>query len=136
MSNESSLLRYVVQERFETALDLLRTELENEGLRIPAETDVSGTIRAQLGLDLWPCRVLHVCCPLSLLQAAVIDPAETASLPLRVIVTGRDRQTVVRVSRSTDCQDGNRDAKVTVLASLLLARFQKIMEKLGEPQLV
>ena len=135
MSNESSP-RYVVQESYETALKLLRTELENEGLRVPAETDVSGTIRAKLGLDLWPCRVLHVCCPLSLLEAAVIDPAETAFLPVQVIVTGRDGQTVVRVSRSTNCQDGSRDRRVTVLASILQSRVQKIMERLGEPQIV
>ncbi len=135
MSNESSVLTYVVQEPYETALKLLRRELENEGLRVPAETDVSGTIRAKLGLDLWPCRVLHVCCPLFLLQAAVIDPAETAFLPVRVVISGRERQTVIRLARSTTCPDDSRDRRVAVLASMLLSQVQKIMEKIGAPQI-
>ncbi|MBI4441810.1 MAG: DUF302 domain-containing protein [Acidobacteria bacterium] len=137
MSNEPSATTYVLQEPYEKALKLLRTELENEGLRVPVEMDVSGEIRAELGLDLRPCRVLYVCCPWLLLQAAVIDRSTVAFLPLRLVVSGRSySETVVRVVRSTNNQDSSLDRRVTVLASTLLDRVQRIVEKICAPQLV
>jgi len=136
MNSESSRATYVIQEPYEKALARLRRELEDEGLKIPSEMDVSGTIREKLGLDLWPCRVLHVCCPFSLLWAAVRDPAETAFLPVRIVVSGRDQETVVRLANFADSQKDGRDKKSVVLASLLLARVQTIVEKIGAPQFI
>ena len=137
MSNERSMTTYVLQESYEKALKLLRAELENEGLKVPVEMDVSATIREELGLDLRPCRVLYVCCPWYLLQAAVIDPSAAAFVPLRVVVSGRDLQpTVVRLIPSTNHQDSSLDRRVAVLASTLLDRVQPIVEKICAPQLV
>lgn len=136
MSNESSMTTYILQEPYEKALKLLRTELENEGLRVPVEMDVSGEIREELGLDLRPCRVLYVCCPWLLLQAAVMDRSAVAFLPLRLVVSGRGLQTVVRLLGSANQQDSSLDRRVSVLASTLLDRVQRIVEKICAPQLV
>jgi len=136
MSNDHSTTRYVLAEPYEKALKLLRAELVNCGLRIPAEMDVSDAIREGLGLKLNPCRVLYVCCLWYLLQAAVVDRSATAIVPLRVVVWERGEQTVVRLLESADAEDGGLDSRVHVLANTLMSRVQQIVEKIGAPQLV
>ena len=136
MNDEHSMTKYILQESYEKTLKLLRAELVNCGLRIPAEMDVSDTIREGLGLHLNPCRVLYVCCPWYLLQAAVVDRSATAIVPLRVVVWERGGQTVVRLLESADAEDGGLDSRVHVLANTLLYRVQQIVEKICAPQLV
>ena len=136
MSDELTMTKYILQESYEKTLKLLRAELVNCGLRIPAEMDVSDTIREGLGLHLNPCRVLYVCCPWYLLQAAVVDRSATGIVPLRVVVWERGGQTVVRLLESADAQDGGLDSRVSVLANTLMSRVQQIVEKIGAPQLV
>ncbi|MBI4481056.1 MAG: DUF302 domain-containing protein [Acidobacteria bacterium] len=136
MSNDRSTTRYVLEEPYEKALKLLRAELVNCELRIPVEMDVSDTIREGLGLHLNPCRVLYVCCPWYLLQAAVVDRSATGIVPLRIVVWERGEQTVVRLLDSADAEDGGLDSRVSVLANTLMSRVQQIVERIGAPQLV
>ncbi len=98
MSAEGPTSTYVIRRPHEEALKLLKRGLAEEGLRIPMEMDVSAMIRRELGLDWSPCRVLGVCCPLLMLEAVVMDAAAPAFLPLHLVVSGSDTETLVRLS--------------------------------------
>src|SRR3982751_4673709 len=83
------------------ALKLIRRALAEEGLTIAADFDMAGRVRKALRLDLPPCTVLCVDCPMSLLEALALDRSAAVLLPLHLVVAGQDGSTLVHLLNPT-----------------------------------
>lgn len=88
---------FVLDAEHGRVLKTLRAALKKRGLTVPLEFDAARSIRQEMGVQLAPCRVLCVCCPLLLLHSAVVDDSGMAFFPLHVVVSRHQRQTRVRV---------------------------------------
>lgn len=91
----SSVMLYVVQAQVGTAVKRLRASLEASRLTVLCDLDVTESIRSALGVELAPCRILSVACPLLLLQAAVSDPARLAVFVVRMVVIEKNHRTQI-----------------------------------------
>ncbi|MBI3696175.1 MAG: DUF302 domain-containing protein [Acidobacteria bacterium] len=136
MRNEPIRSTYVVQEPYQRALKLIRTALRDEGLRVSLETDISGTIRQELGVDLTPCKVLHVCCPLLLLQAVVMDTSAAAFLPFHLVVSADGSQTLVHLIDPAATYENDLPGGIKIPLGRLLARIRQCLEKIGAREAV
>ena len=130
MSGERITSTYVLPEPYERAVELLRTALRDEGLKVTLEMDVSGAIRKELGVDLTSCRVFYVCCPLLLLHAVVVDSSAAALLPVRIVASDRGPQTCFRLLHPAGAGQDLSSA-LSVPAGRLWARVGAGLERIG-----
>jgi uncharacterized protein (DUF302 family) len=84
---------YVIEERFDRALKLIRNALEKRELSVAGEFDVSESFAADSGKELNPSKLLLVDCPLLLFEALALDRAAGVFLPLHVLVSADGHQT-------------------------------------------
>src|SRR5436309_743865 len=77
---------YVVSAPLQTAAKVVRRALTQSNLAILTEADVSGSLRSFLRVELAPCRLLLVYCPLSLLQTLALYPSAAVFLPLHLVL--------------------------------------------------
>lgn len=92
MSGGASI-RYTLREPFERAVDHVRGALEQRGLRVVGEMDVSRRVERVLGINLSGCRVVFVL-PADM---AELDCDAAAFLPLHVVVTSKGVLTEIAV---------------------------------------
>ena len=95
MNSEPAVTTYLISEPFETALKAIREALASNDLHICTELDVSARFRRELNMGFTPCRILMVDSPCLLLEAAALDCSAAVLLPLHVVVTGHDPQTII-----------------------------------------
>jgi len=125
---------YVLQEPYGEALKAVRAALQNEGLRVPLEMDISSTLRQELGVELKPCKLLCVYCPWLLLQASVTDAAVGAFLPLHLVVADHGPRTLVHFINPTSISQAGLSLGIKSSISRLLARILETLGKIGAPQ--
>lgn len=92
---ETGTIKFSIFEPIEDALHLIRVALEDRGLRILFELDLSRRIERTLGIHLPPCRILYIW-P----QPAVVSdlcPDAAVVLPFHMVVASRGRQTDICV---------------------------------------
>ena len=63
----------------------IRAALQAEGFAVLTEIDVAATLRAKLGVERAPLKILGACNPTFAQQALEIDPAVALLLPLSLI---------------------------------------------------
>jgi uncharacterized protein (DUF302 family) len=97
MTGDQETTTLVMQQPLGEALKLLRRSLAEGGLEIAADLDMAGRIRKALRVDLAPCRVLCVDCPVALLEALALDRSAAVLLPLHLVVAGQDGFTLVHL---------------------------------------
>jgi uncharacterized protein (DUF302 family) len=97
MTKGPPLLRFGMAEPCTAALRRVRNALAREGLRIPAELDVSARIRQDFGAAVAPCTVLYVDDPALLLEAVVFHRGAALLIPEPLVVTGDNRHSEVLV---------------------------------------
>jgi uncharacterized protein (DUF302 family) len=112
MESAPPAFTYLIREPFERGLKKLRQALANEELCVPVELDVAARIRRELGITLAPCRVLFVDCPVLLLEAATLDRAAVAFLPLHVAVAGLGQQNGIHLAGAPGGPAGKLHARV------------------------
>ena len=95
MNKGPQLLSFRIDEPYDAALRMVRIALARQGLRAPAELDIAGRIRQELGAGVAPCRVLYVDEPTLLLEAVVFNRAAALLIPQPIVVTGDSRHTEV-----------------------------------------
>ncbi len=95
MTGDQETATLITQKPFNEALKLLRASLAEEGLEIAAEFDMANRIKKALRIDLPPCRVLCVDCPLALLEALAFDRSAAVLLPLHLVIAAQDSLTLI-----------------------------------------
>jgi uncharacterized protein (DUF302 family) len=90
-------LSALLPERFEPAVERVRAELQAEGFGVLTDIDVQATLRAKLGADFYPYRLLGACKPDFAYRALEIDPALGVFLPCTVAVYDTGSGTEVHI---------------------------------------
>ena len=101
MINGPPLVTFRIAEPYTAALRKVRKGLSQEGLRVPAELDVTSRIKQELGAGLAPCAVVYVDDPALLLEAVIFHRDAALAIPQPVVIAGHERHTEVLV-RSAD----------------------------------
>ena len=104
MTKTQPLLSFTIDEPYDVALRMVRIALAREGLRAPAELDITARIRQELGAGVAPCIVLYVDDPAVLLEAVVFNRGAALLIPQPLVVTGDNRQAEVLL-RSAEMPD-------------------------------
>jgi uncharacterized protein (DUF302 family) len=95
MTKTQPLLSFRIDEPYDVALRMVRIALARQGLRAPAELDITARIRQELGAVVAPCIVLYVDDPAVLLEAVVFNRGAALLIPQPLVVTGDNRQAEV-----------------------------------------
>ena len=104
MTKTQPLLSFTIDEPYDVALRMVRIALKRQGLRAPAELDITARIRQELGAGVAPCIVLYVDDPAVLLEAVVFNRGAALFIPQPLVVTGDNRQAEVLL-RSAEMPD-------------------------------
>jgi uncharacterized protein (DUF302 family) len=131
MTGDQQTATLVVQQPLNAALKTIRTALTKQGLEIAAELDLAGRINKALRLNLPPCRVLCVDCPLALLEAIALDRSAAVLLPLHLVVAGQGEVTVVHLLNSTAALYGGLPITARASVSKLQARVAEALESVS-----
>jgi uncharacterized protein (DUF302 family) len=93
---------YVIGERLDRALKLIRNALQKRELSVTGEFNVTASFARDHGKELEPSKLLLVDCPLLLFEALALDRAAGVFFPLHVLVSaGGDRTHAVCVEPAT-----------------------------------
>src|SRR5690242_12708165 len=95
MTKGPPVLSFRIDEPYDIALRMVRIALARQGLRAPAELDITSRIRQELGAGLAPCIVLYVDDPVILLEAVVFNRGAGLLIPQPLVITGDSRQAEV-----------------------------------------
>lgn len=133
MTKGPPLLTFRIAEPYSVALRMVRRALAQQGLRAPAELDITARIRQELGAGVAPCIVLYVDDPAVLLEAVVFHRGAALLIPQPVVVTGDNRQTEVLV-RSAESLTLQTPESVRDPLLDLHVRIGRAMETISETQ--
>jgi uncharacterized protein (DUF302 family) len=86
---------YVVAERFDRALKLIRQALAEEGLNVAAEIDLTEKLTRDYSAGSGQSKLLLVDCPLLLFEALALDRGAGVFVPLHVLVSPEENRTRV-----------------------------------------
>lgn len=131
MTKGSPLLTFSIAEPQPVALRMVRRALAQQGLRTPAELDISARIRHELGAVVSPCIVLYVDDPAALLEAVVFHRGAALLIPQPVVVTGDNRHTEVLVRGSESLTEETPESVRDPLLGLHV-RIAQAMEMITE----
>ena len=75
---------------FDSVLERTRAALQKHGFGVLTEIDVQGTLKAKIGQDFRPYRILGACNPTMAHEALKLEPHVGAMLPCNVVVQQAD----------------------------------------------
>lgn len=75
---------------FDAVLERTRAALQKHGFGVLTEIDVQGTLKAKIGQDFRPYRILGACNPTMAHEALKLEPNVGAMLPCNVVVQQAD----------------------------------------------
>jgi len=111
---------YMVTERFDRAVKLIRRTLAQSKLSVVGEFDTTGAFGEEPGRAAYQSRILLVDCPLLLFEALALDRAAGVFFPLHVLVLADGDWTQV----STVSSGGLFDVRLPLGASGPMERLQ------------
>ncbi len=114
---------------FDAAIVRVKDALKAEGFGVLTEIDVAGTLKAKIGKDFRPYRILGACNPNLAYQALSEEPHIGVMLPCNVIVQRYDNGEVEvsSIDPATAMQSvGN--PKLATVASQVRAALQRVIE--------
>jgi len=120
---------------FETVVSMTLTDAEHavrealatQGFGVLTEIDVAATLKAKLGVDRPPLKILGACNPSFAHRALEIDPSVALLLPCNVVLEEAGGGTRVRVVDPIELMD---DPRFAELADEAAARLQAAVDDL------
>ena len=106
MKHGQKVLSFRIDEPYEIALRMVRIALAKQGLRAPAELNISARLRQELGAGVAPSFVLYVDAPAVLLEAVVFNRGAGLLIPQPLVVVADNSCTEVLV-RSPELPAGD-----------------------------
>jgi uncharacterized protein (DUF302 family) len=106
-----------------------REALAGEGFGVLTEIDVAATLKAKLGVDRPPLRILGACNPGFASRALEVDPAVALVLPCNVVLEPVDAGTRVRIVDPRALID---DARFTPLAHEAAQKLQAVLADIAK----
>ena len=104
------------------AEDAVRRALTDQGFGVLTEIDVAATLKAKLGVDRSPLKILGACNPEFAHRALELDPSASLLLPCNVVLTAEgDRTRVAIVDPRTLITGPDMEALAEAAAARLLA---------------
>lgn len=117
----------VLGSSLEEAESAVRAALAEHGFGILTEIDMAATLKAKLGVERAPLKILGACNPKFAYEAILIDPAASLALPCNVVLEGVGGSTRVAVA---DPRDLMTDVELTELAEEVATRLQDVVATL------
>lgn len=106
----------------------VRDALAEEGFGVLTEIDVAATLKAKLGIDRPPLKILGACNPSLAARALDIDPSVSLLLPCNVVVEVVDGRTRVA---AVDPLELMSDARFAELAAEAAARLRAAIDRVA-----
>lgn len=106
----------------------MREALGHQGFGVLTEIDVAATLRAKLGIQRSPLKILGACNPTFAHRALEIDPSVALVLPCNVVLEAVDSGTSVRVVDPRELMD---DPRFGALADEAAARLKAAVAEFG-----
>lgn len=126
------LVTFRIQANYATALRTVRRALEQQGLRVPTELDVSARIKQDMGAGVAPCVVLYVDDPALLLESVVFHRGAALLIPQPLVLSGANHHTDVFLRSSESLLEGGLPASVREPLLTLHARMVRAVETVAE----
>jgi uncharacterized protein (DUF302 family) len=111
---------YIISERFDKAVKLIRSALAEMELSVVGEFDTTGAVGGAPGKKAEQSRILLVDCPLLVFEAQALDRAAGVFFPLHVLVCSDGDRTQV----STTSSGGLFDVRLPLGAAGPMERLQ------------
>jgi uncharacterized protein (DUF302 family) len=105
-----------------------RAALAQQGFGVLTEIDVAATLRAKLGVERPPLKILGACNPTFAHRALEIDPSVALVLPCNVVLEPAETGTRVRVVDPRDLMD---DPRFATLADEAAAQLRAAVDEIG-----
>ncbi len=131
MTGDQAITTLIIQQPLNEALKLIRRALAVGGLEIAGDLDMAGRIRKSFRLEIQPCRVLSVDCPVALLEALALDRSAAVLLPLHLVVAGQDDVTLIYLLNPAFGLSGGLPLTARASMSKLQARVAQAMETIS-----
>ena len=110
----------------------VREALAEQGFGVLTEIDVAATLKAKLGIDRPPLKILGACNPTLAARALDIDPSVSLLLPCNVVVEIRDGHTRVAAVDPLELMDDPRFAELAADAGTRLrAAIDRVATEAG-----
>jgi uncharacterized protein (DUF302 family) len=108
---------------------LVRNALAEEGFGVLTEIDVAATLKAKLGVERPPLKILGACNPALALRALELDPSVALVLPCNVVLEeASENQTRVALADPRQLLSGDR---LSELAEEAARRLDRVSERLA-----
>ncbi len=121
-------IEIVVDLSLEDAEAAIREALAAQGFGVLTEIDIAATLKAKLGIDRTPLKILGACNPTLAHQALQLDPSVSLLLPCNVVIEPTDGGTRVA---TVDPHDLMSDPRFAQLADDAAQRLQAAIDSLG-----
>lgn len=82
---------------FDDVVAQVRAALAEQGFGVISEVDMSGTLRAKIGVEIEPHTILGACNPTFASQALAVEPSIGLLLPCNVVVRAHGARTTVEM---------------------------------------
>jgi uncharacterized protein (DUF302 family) len=121
-----------IEGRFDDVLARVTEELKKEGFGVLSDIDVQATLKAKLGLDTSPYRILGACNPPYAHRALEADPDLGLLLPCNVIVRESGEGSVIVGFMDPEAVlDLVDNEQVTSIGREIRAKLQRVRDALG-----